>query len=164
LGAKRGITLVRCPESLGKPLVAAAVRGSAGIPDSLGGKPDNTSGRAGVRSQAIRAQLPDHARYDTEPFALPMFALALTESNCIGRVSARALTGCPIGAPYGKTPAVKSPEKAGQFYCIRSGAELSLMCHRGRPGNHRIAYLARAMSRELLSGPASILIERISQR
>lgn len=55
LGIRLGILLERHPLRPAKTRVRGPVGGSAGIPDSLGHKPVNTSGRAGGRLPAVSA-------------------------------------------------------------------------------------------------------------
>ncbi|CRK55179.1 hypothetical protein [Alloactinosynnema sp. L-07] len=55
LGIRLGILLERHPLRAAKTPVRGPVGGSAGIPDSLGHKPVNTSGRTGGRLPALSA-------------------------------------------------------------------------------------------------------------
>lgn len=150
LGINRGFTLEDHPLPAAKMLVTGAAGGSAGIPDSLGHKPGDTSG--GLRGQrpsfATLVAFPVFLTFPS-PFPLRPF-ISFFVLHCLGSLApgiaipirggrrrAGSLTCANRQAFYSPTMAATCPrakrvlKMGGVFYCIRRAAELSLNCHRG---------------------------------
>jgi len=177
MGFIRGITLEDHPLRPAKTQVTGPVGGSAGIPDSLGHKPEDTSGRAGWSASSPPC-LP-HFRFFSHLFHIPLsffyylillpsFSLHLCSRRCRsharwparGRVadlreSAAGMAGILTvrTASYSPTmTAERSREKSlvnGRCFVLRAARRRVII--ELSPGNrkpHRIPRPARAMSVE----------------